>query len=189
MLSTAVATKVPNWVRPTSVARSVFRPIADTATPIHSVLVTLPTHLAETLAMIGQATVGTADPWWIIGSAAVVLHGGAVRHVKDVDLMMSASDADALLRRIGGDFRKATASERFRSLVFGVWSAPPVPVEVFGGFSLYLDETWRELSLSTRERVTVAGSCVYVPSAEELVRVLHLFGRPKDLERAKLLRS
>jgi len=46
--------------------------------------------------MIGQAAAGAADPWWIIGSAAVVVHGGAVPHVKDVDLMMSGGDAKCL---------------------------------------------------------------------------------------------
>jgi hypothetical protein len=151
--------------------------------------VTLTSDLADTLARIGEAAAGAGDPWWIIGSAAVVLHGRAVAHVKDVDLMMSARDADALVRRVGGDFRETGASDRFRSQVFGIWSEPPVSVEIFGGFSVRTDERWRELSLTTRQPVTVAGTCLYVPSAEELVRVLHLFGRPKDLERARLLLS
>jgi hypothetical protein len=146
-----------------------------------------PDCLAETLAMIGQAAAGAADPWWIIGSAAVVVHGGAVPHVKDVDLMMSGGDAEVLVRRVGGEFPRADASDRFRSRIFGVWTKPPVPVEVFGDFSLLIDGEWRELSMSTREAATSGGSCVFVPSAEELVRVLHSFGRPKDLERARLL--
>jgi hypothetical protein len=146
------------------------------------------TQLAETLARIGQAAAVAADPWWIIGSAAVVLHGGAVPHVKDVDLMMSAGDAEALVRRVGGELRKTDANDRFRSLIFGIWNQLPIPVEVFGGFSVAVDGEWREVSLSTREPVTVAGTSVYVPSAEELVRVLHSFGRGKDLQRARLLR-
>ena len=148
---------------------------------------TLTPQLAETVARIGQAALGAAKAWWIIGSAAVVLHGCVLPHVKDVDLMMSPNDAEALLRRVGGELRNSGASDRFRSSVFGVWTAPPLPVEVFGGFSVCVAGTWRELSLSTRQAVTVGGTRVYVPSPEELVQVLHVFGRPKDLERARLL--
>lgn len=143
--------------------------------------------LAETLALVAEAASGAADDWWIIGSAAVVLHGRAVPHVKDVDLLMSAADAAAFLKRTGGPVRAGQADDRFRSLVFGLWTAPPIPIEVMGGFSVASDGGWREVTLTTREPVSIAGATVYVPSAEELVRLLHAFGRTKDLERARLM--
>ena len=145
--------------------------------------------LAETLCMVSQAALDAADDWWIIGSAAVVLHGGDVPDVKDVDLMMSVCDADAFLSRVGGERGGAETSKLFRSEVFGIWNEPPIPVEVFGGFGVATAGGWRELSLSTRQPVVVEGSRVHVPSAEELVRLLNLFGRPKDLQRARLLRT
>ena len=83
---------------------------------IHSLPVALTTDLAETCAMIAQATLDAVDSW-IIGSAAVVLHGGVVRHVKDVDLMMSAPDAETFVRRSGGVFRKCDDDDLFRSKV------------------------------------------------------------------------
>jgi len=143
--------------------------------------------LAETLAMIAQAAVDSADDWWIIGSAAIVLHGRSVAHVKDVDLLMSAADAAAFLERVGVPVRAGPADARFRSLVFGLWREPPIPIEVMGGFSVANDGGWREVALATREPVSVAGASIFVPSAEELVRLLHTFGRPKDFERAQLL--
>ena len=143
--------------------------------------------LAETLALVAQASADATDDWWIIGSAAIVLHGRSVPHVKDVDLLMSAADAVAFLERVGVPVRAGLADERFRSLVFGLWPRPPIPVEVMGGFSVAGDGGWREVALATREPVSVAGASVFVPSAEELVRLLHTFGRTKDLERAQLL--
>jgi hypothetical protein len=163
-------------------------PIADIVGGGHSAAM-MTEALAGTLAMVAEAAQGAADRWWIIGSAAVALHGGDVPKVKDVDLMMSTRDAEAFLSRVGGERRRADASAQFRSQVFGVWKEPPIPVEVFGGFGVAADAGWREVSLSTREPVSVAGTQVYVPSAEELVRLLHSFGRPKDLERARLLRA
>jgi hypothetical protein len=91
--------------------------------------------------------------------------------------------------RVRGQRMSADASDRFRSLVFGLWNNPPIPVEVFGGFSVAIDGVWREVTLSTREPVTVSGACVYLPSREELVWLLQTFGRAKDLERARSLRS
>ena len=136
--------------------------------------------LAETLAMVAPAAAAGRDAWWIIGSAAVPM-------VKDVDLLMSAHDAEAFLRRVGEVPRRGGANRRFRSKVFGTWTKPPTPVEAFGGFEVFADGEWREVALSTREQVTVGDARIYLPSAEELIRLLHLFGRPKDLERARLL--
>jgi hypothetical protein len=102
---------------------------------------------------------------------------------------MSASDAEAFISRVRAKHGGAEASDRFRSSVFGIWNTPPIPVEVFGGFAIVTDRGWRPVSLSTREPVAVRGATVYVPAAEELIRLLRSFGRPKDLERATLLRA
>ncbi len=143
--------------------------------------------LTETLGMLAQAAARAAEPWWIIGSTAVALHGGAVARVKDVDLMMSPGDAEEFLRRVGVQPRRGSGDERFRSAVFGVWTQPPLAVEAFGGFELLSGGAWRPVALSTRQAVTVGGAQLFVPSRDELVRLLKSFGRPKDLERSRLL--
>ena len=144
-------------------------------------------ELARTLAMIAQVAQGSADPWWIIGSAAVLLHGGKVDRIKDVDLMMSAADAAGFVERTGVSLRRGSGDGRFRSGVIGIWELPPVPVEAFGGLEVLTSGEWRPVMLASRKAVTVGGAELFVPSVEELVALLHLFGRPKDLERARLL--
>ena len=145
--------------------------------------------LAETLVMVSEAASGARDPWWIIGSAAVVLHGRSIDHVKDVDLVMSAADGEAFLKRVGERPQSGKPNDRFRSLVFGTWSKPPTPVEVMAGFSLATPDGWHDVALSTREEVMIQGRPVYIPSAEELVRLLRSFGRAKDHSRADLLQG
>jgi hypothetical protein len=144
-------------------------------------------ELAETLHKVAAAAADAVDPWWIIGSAAVLMQGGKVRHVRDVDLMMSAGDAEAFLRRVSVEPRRGTGDERFRSRVFGTWLEPPLAVEAFGGFEVAADGGWRDVSLTTREAISVGGARVHVPTRNELVRLLRSFGRPKDLERAAML--
>ena len=63
--------------------------------------------LTETLGMLAQAAARAAEPWWIIGSTAVALHGGAVARVKDVDLMMSPGDAEEFRYSVSGPSRRS----------------------------------------------------------------------------------
>jgi hypothetical protein len=145
-------------------------------------------ELTETLCLIAEAAAATRADWWIIGSAAVVLHGASLPDVEDVDLLMSALDAESFLRHVGEVPRPGAPSHRFRSMVFGIWTQPPIPVEVMGGFSFAIQRGWHEVALATREKIAVGGTSVFVPSADELVTLLQSFGRQKDLDRAKLLR-
>lgn len=139
--------------------------------------------------MIAGAMTGADDHWWIIGSAAIVIHGRSMGEIKDVDLLLSVRDAEALLCRVGEVPRRGEPSDRFRSLVFGTWREPPIPVEIMGGFSLATPGGWKKVAPATRQLVSIAGVSVFVPSANEMVTLLHSFGRPKDLDRAAKLCS
>jgi hypothetical protein len=141
----------------------------------------LPPHLAASLAEVRAAAAGARDPWWIIGSAAMALHGTADLVVGDVDLLMSRSDAAALLRAKGVEPAPGEAGGRFRSDVFGRWRAGAYVVETMGGF--HVDGI--ELVPETR----LAAGGLYVPSVGELIAMCEMFGRPKDEERARLLRA
>ncbi len=54
-------------------------------------------RLFETLAMVAQVTRVAQSHWWVIGSAAVALHGATQISVGDVDILLSAEDAKAIL--------------------------------------------------------------------------------------------
>jgi hypothetical protein len=137
--------------------------------------------------MVAELAADASDDWWIIGSAAVALHGAQVPAVRDIDLLMSARDAERFLKRVGGRERAGKPSAKFRSDVFGTWVDPPLPVEVMGGFSLAIAGEWCPVLPETRERKTIGGQVLFVPSAAELKAMLLSFGRPKDIDRASLL--
>jgi len=146
--------------------------------------------LEATLARLADVVEGeTSEPWWIIGSAAVALHGAVVADIRDIDLMMGLADARLLLARLGLQPEPDSHHPQFRSDLFAVWRELPLPVEVFAGFRLADSEGWRPVVLQTRQGVSVQGRTLYVPSKNELHDLLLSFGRPKDLERARLLRS
>ena len=147
----------------------------------------LPPGLEETLAKVADVAAKASEPWWIIGSAAVALHGAVVPDVRDIDLMMGLADARRLLDRLGLQPEPDSHHPQFRSELFAVWRERPLPVEVFANFSLADSEGWRPVVLQTRQAVSVQGRTLYVPSKHELRELLLSFGRPKDLDRARLL--
>ncbi|MFK3889879.1 hypothetical protein [Sphingomonas sp. NPDC079357] len=134
------------------------------------------------LAQVATALRPARDPWWVIGSAAVRLHG-AETSVADIDVLVSARDAARLLGAWPGAVTIGAASNRFRSSPFARLNGAALPVEVMADLELCTDGVWRRVSPATR--VAVAG--VFVPARDELAAILRAFGRGKDLVRAALL--
>ncbi|MES2421223.1 MAG: hypothetical protein V4595_07970 [Pseudomonadota bacterium] len=145
--------------------------------------------LRKTLVMVAEAMRDARDPWWVIASAAVALHGVTPIEVGDVDLVMSVGDACRLMDALGITPIEDGASSLFRSTLFGRWKTPPLVVEIMAGFHVATAAGWTEVLPRTRMPVFVEGAVVYVPERVELAEMLRLFGRPKDLERVRLLAS
>lgn len=148
---------------------------------------TLPEPLRQTLVMVAELGASAADPWWVISSAAVALHGAPVDDVQDADLLMSGRDARQALMRVGVEPHTGRATDLFRSAIFGTWHGPPLPVEIFGDFDFAGSNGWSRVAPQSREPVAIGDQVLFVPSAAELRRMLIGFGRPKDLARARLL--
>lgn len=138
------------------------------------------------MAAIATALADARDPWWVIGSAAVALHGGDAAP-RDVDVVMSTADAARLLPRLGIPVTPGEADERFRSALFARWTAPPLPVEFMAALHVAGPDGWTSVTPATRECVAIGKASVYIPSRAEVIAILHRFGRAKDHARAALL--
>lgn len=143
--------------------------------------------LSASLSAIGNVMAEAHDPWWIIASAAVALHGADAGHVADVDVLLSVADARRILPVIGLEPRQGSAHAAFRSSIFGTWTGTALPVEFMADFHRRSGEAWSPVRPATRQRVEVGDVAVYVPEKTELQAMLAAFGRPKDMERARSL--
>lgn len=128
----------------------------------------------------------TLEPWWVIGSAAMALHGLDVP-VANVDLLLSADDAAQVLEDSGCHPSADGGTECFRSDVFGRIDRGPLPIDVLGGFHVRLDGCWARVQLATRPAISLGGGTVHVPSRPELATLTRSLGRPSDVLRADLL--
>ena len=130
------------------------------------------------------------DPWTLIGSGAAWLAGARVT-VADLDVLTSARDAETLAGHWRTRLDTTTASagaERFRSR-FARFVFPGLAVEIMGGLEVSGDAGWEPVTVGEIVTVDVAGMRVPIPAVEEQIRVLESFGRPKDRQRAALLKS
>ncbi len=143
--------------------------------------------LRETLHLVAEAARPARDPWWIIASAAMALHGAAPITVADVDLLTSERDAADLLARLDLTPEPPGGTDRFRSAIFARWEAPPVPVEIMAGFHVRTASGWRPIVPATRIARRLKDATLFIPSVDELIAHCRLYGRPKDAERAAIM--
>lgn len=141
------------------------------------------TPLAELLADLGRALAHLGVRWYLFGAQAAILYGVA-RLTADVDVTVdlasrSTTDLTAGLTRAGFELRISEAeafAQRTRVLPF-VHRRTRVPVDiVLAGPGL------EELFFSRVRERRIGELRVPVASAEDLVTMKVLAGRPKDLE-------
>ena len=140
--------------------------------------------------LVPELHVHCIEPWCLIGSAAALMLGADVS-VADIDVLVSRTDADALMTRWADrrDTGYAPADgDRFRSH-FARFRFPGLPVEVMGDLELDAGEGWQPVSPGRLVLVGLQGLAVPVPSLDEQIRILESFGRDKDRARAAALRT
>jgi hypothetical protein len=136
-----------------------------------------PADIHALLARLAPDLDAFAAPWSLIGSGALILLGAPVDEAADLDVVTSVTGAGRL-REAWADWLKAGPAKDpdgpFRSEDFARYETPLGPVEVMGG-------------LRVRGRpLDVSGP---IPSATEQLRILRMFGRPKDLAKAATLEA
>ena len=118
-----------------------------------------------------------ASPWALIGSGALIVLGVPLEAAADLDVVTGMDGARRLRAAWGAWLEEAEPSGPdgpFRSLDFARYNTPWGPVEVMGG-------------LQVRGRaLDVVGP---IPSGADQLRILRLFGRPKDIEKAARLEA
>jgi hypothetical protein len=118
-----------------------------------------------------------AAPWSLIGSGALIMLGVPLEDAADLDVVTGVDGAGRLRAAWAGwlDTAEPKAPDGpFRSEDFARYATPWGPVEVMGGLKV---------------RGRLLDIAAPIPSAAEQLRILKLFGRPKDLEKAARLEA
>jgi len=141
------------------------------------------------LCKVAAALASANDPWWIIGSAAVALHGADPGEVGDLDVIVSVRDIEALHALGNLTFVDERSRDHFNSEKFGRCTIGDVEVEFFANLKVSAAGKWHLVSFDHADIIRCEGEDIRVPKRKDLIDLLELFGRDKDLRRAAALRN
>lgn len=129
--------------------------------------------------------------YFVIGSAALVLVNCKIEKIADINILTSSSDANYLKQLWAGKMKlnHIYAYERIFRSNSGRFDFGFVDIEVMGNLEVSAGQTWVPLLVRQFMNVEVAGYQVKVPTTKEQHRIYKFFGRPKDVEKAKLLEA
>lgn len=144
-------------------------------------------ELSETLCSVAEGMASFPSGWWIIGSAAVALHGIDAGTVHDVDLLIEAGLVEEVFDRLGVVPLAMPPDSLFRSTAFARWNALSVAVELMAGFEVAVCGEWQRIELRSRQQIITAAGMLFVPDRQELLDLFRLFGRTKDGPRIRAL--
>ncbi|AFK01895.1 hypothetical protein Emtol_0743 [Emticicia oligotrophica DSM 17448] len=145
--------------------------------------------IKQTISLISDKLAQLQDPYWLIGSSALVLAGIQLEAIDDVDLLTSNRDADWLkqqwVTKKLNDYLPANA-DKFLSN-FGRYKWGELMVEVMGELKVYQNGEWVPLKIENWEEIEIEGLKLKIPTLLEQYRIFKLFGRDKDLKKANLI--
>lgn len=125
----------------------------------------------------------TEDPWWVLGSAAMALIEIDPGDIRDIDVLVSERDADALIRKHSLTNMADGGTDGFRSNFFLTPNLGQVPVEIMAGYQIRTAGAWQVVEPKTRLRIPVGSAAIFVPDRDEQMHFLKRLGRPKDRDR------
>ena len=147
-------------------------------------------RLKSGLKELSRLMIGEGEPWWIIGSAALVLSGVVSVIPDDIDVVASGECLHRLLGRMNIAAVKPRQHERFRSNPYQRIVLPgQTPIELMGNLEVDTGGGFQPLVIHGRKKVSIEGMPLFIPPVAEQIEIFRLFGRDKDLAKAALLSS
>ncbi len=132
---------------------------------------------------------GEQEPWWIIGSTAMVLSGIEGIVPEDIDVVAEGDMLRRVLAKAGVTEVAPKPHNQFRSNPYArIPVAGGADIEVQGDLELFENGAWTRLNFASRVPVPLGNATLYVPCLDEQVRIFRRFGRAKDLMKAALLK-
>jgi hypothetical protein len=147
--------------------------------------------VTELLALIYPDLQQLENDYFIIGSCAMLLSGLSIPNITDLDLLVSSADADKLKRQWANRLRNNFNPENgqlFRSK-FARFDFGELDVEVMGDLEVNKNNQWQPVLVEQVMGISIEGMKIKTPTLQEQRRIFLLFGREKDLAKAKVIEN
>ena len=131
------------------------------------------------------------DNFFVIGASAIILSGIEIGNTSDIDILTSARDAEKL-KKVWKDKIEANPlmkeSDLFKS-DFSRYNFTEMDVEIQGDLVIYKENRWMEVNVHKYTSVEINNLPIKIPTIEDQMRILLLFGREKDMKRLELIQN
>jgi hypothetical protein len=139
----------------------------------------------QTLQRVADLLADARDPWWVLGSAAMALIGIDPGEIHDIDVLVSAPDAEALMHAFALTNQADGGTTHFRSDYFLIPPLGEIRVEIMAGYHILSEAAWTPVCPATRQAIAVGPATVFVPERQDQINLLTRLGRPKDHARLR----
>jgi len=147
------------------------------------------TKITDTLKAAKEGLACLKDDFFIIGACSTILSDIDTGNTNDIDILVTSEDADRLKPVWKDKIEKDPAlkeSELFKSN-FTRYNFPKMDIEVLGDLLIFKNGNWEKVAVNHYATIDIDGFTIKIPTLEEQIRILHLFGRKKDLERLDII--
>lgn len=142
--------------------------------------------IERSLAFLSNDLLKLQDPFYLIGSSALILSGVTLETSDDIDLLTSYRDASFLKKHWKGNKVHRYSpkdADKFRSN-FGRFQWDTTLIEVMGNLEVFHESRWQKLIVEEYLEIQINRLKIRIPTLNEQYRILCLFGREKDLAKA-----
>lgn len=143
--------------------------------------------LEQTLIQLADLLSGCRDPWCIFGGTAMLLHGYRQIPVADIDVLVTAADAERIATSHGIANLADGGTDLFRSRALLHPELGDVPVEILSDFEIFAHGTWQKVCIGEPVEAKFGSAAVFIAGLTNVAEIFRLSGRPKDIDRLKLL--
>lgn len=129
------------------------------------------------------------DNYYLIGSSALMLSGIPIDPPKDIDLLLSKNDALFLQEKWADKINPQHIpkdGQLFRS-TFTRYDFETMTVEIMGDLEIFSNGIWRQLKIEAYSFFELDDYAFKIPTLKEQLRILHLFGREKDVKKIEAI--
>lgn len=144
--------------------------------------------LRQGLLRLFELIPATCDPWWIIGSTAMVLAG--IRGVvpDDIDVISTSRTITQIAQNAGIEIPVQKLHPTFQSHPYmRIPVDSGIDIELMADLKLRRESQWAPLDIKSRVALSIEGHTAFIPSLTEQQMILEMFGRPKDLVKIQLI--
>jgi hypothetical protein len=142
------------------------------------------------LLRLAELMKGESEPWWIIGSTAMVLSGIDYIEPDDIDVVADGAMLRRILSNAGVVEITPKPHEQFQSMPYTRMKVEGgTDLEFQGNLALFENGVWTRLTFASRIQVSLGNVAFYIPRLDEQLQIFRRFGRAKDLRKADIIES